>query len=89
MSSWDIPWCLGGDFNVIRFPLERSPEGRSSWAMRELSSFIDSCNLIDHPLEGERYTWSSHEGDLVLSRIDQFIFSVEWDEHFQGVRFIN
>jgi len=24
MPSWDIPWCLGGDFNVIGF-LERDP----------------------------------------------------------------
>jgi len=23
MSSWDILWYLGGDFNVIRFPSER------------------------------------------------------------------
>ena len=61
MSSWDIPWCLGGDFNVIRFPSERSSGGRSSWAMREFSSFIDGCNLIDPPLEGARFTWSSHE----------------------------
>jgi len=30
MPSWDIPWCLGGDFNIIRFPSERSTCGRLS-----------------------------------------------------------
>ncbi|KAG6632746.1 hypothetical protein CIPAW_13G179800 [Carya illinoinensis] len=23
-SWWDIPWCTGGDFNIIQFPRERS-----------------------------------------------------------------
>jgi len=39
MSSWDIPWCLGGDFNVIRFPSERFTGGRLTWAMRDFSAF--------------------------------------------------
>jgi len=25
VSYWDIPWSLGGDFNVIRFPSENLP----------------------------------------------------------------
>jgi len=28
MSNWDISWWLGGDFNVVRFPSERSTGGR-------------------------------------------------------------
>ena len=30
-------------------------------AMSDFSDLIDSCNLIDPPLEGGRFTWSSHE----------------------------
>ena len=48
--NWDILWCLGGDFNVVRFPYKRLNGGRLSAAMTEFSNFIDSCNLIDPPL---------------------------------------
>jgi len=74
MSSWDILWCLGGDFNVIRFPSERSSGGHLTWAMRGFSAFIDSCNLIDPPLEGARFTWSSPEEVPAFSRIDWVSF---------------
>ena len=82
LSLWDIPWCLGGDFNVVRSPVGRTSEGKLSSAMLEFSDFINSSGLIDPPLEGGRYTWSSHEDVPVLSRIDRFLFSVDWEDHF-------
>ena len=85
MSQWDILWCLGGDFNVVRSPNERSFGGRLSLLTVEFSDFINGCGLIDPPLEGGWYTWSSHEVVPVLSRIDYFLFSIEWEDHFQGV----
>ena len=56
-----------------------------SLLMMEFSDFINGCGLIDPPLEGGRYTWSSHEIVPVLSGIDRFLFSIEWEDHFQGV----
>jgi len=53
--------------------------------MMEFSDFINGCGLIDPPLEGGRYTWSNHEVVLVLFRIDRFLFSIEWEDHFHGV----
>ena len=67
MSNLDIPWCVGGDFNAIRFPYERSNGGRLTSVMTEFSEFIDSCNLINRPLDGARFTWSSHEEFPVLT----------------------
>ena len=69
---------------MVRFPL-RSTGGRMTFAMIEFFQFIDSCNLIDPPVEGTHYTRFSHEEVLVLSRIDRFFSTSEWEDQFQGV----
>ena len=50
LSLWDICWCLRGDFNVVKFPSERSTRGRLTFAMCEFSAFIHSGNLVDSTL---------------------------------------
>ena len=69
---------------MARFPYERSFGGRLTLTMDEFSAFINSCNLIGPPLEGARFTWSSHEEVLALSQIDRFFYSIDWEDHFQG-----
>ena len=41
MSVWNIPWYVGGDFNVVRFPSERSTGSRLASVMTDFSGFID------------------------------------------------
>ncbi|KAF5457277.1 hypothetical protein F2P56_021390, partial [Juglans regia] len=51
-SLWDVPWCMGGDFNITRFPSERSGHCQHSRAMEEFSEFIFDLDLMDLPLVG-------------------------------------
>jgi hypothetical protein len=54
-----MPWCFGGDLNVVRFPSERSDDSGFSAAMEEFSEFIFVQRLVDLPLQGGQFTWSN------------------------------
>ena len=70
---------------MVRFPSKTSTREILTSAMCEFSAFIiNLCNLVGSPLEGARFTWSSHEEVPILSRIDRFLLLVEWDDHFRG-----
>ena len=71
ISWWNLPWCLGSDFNVICFSSERLGAVSYTQSTYEFSDFISIHGLMDTPLQGGRYTWSNSSS---ASRIDQFLF---------------
>jgi hypothetical protein len=46
-SWWDVLWCIGGDFNVSRFPNKRVGSSRLAFAMWEFLNFILEQVLMD------------------------------------------
>ena len=60
---WSEPWCVAGDFNMIKFPSEHSRGGRLSSAMRRFSEVIEDLELRDLPLQGGLFTWSGGSND--------------------------
>ena len=81
-----MPWCFGGDFNAVRFPSERSGSGPFSSAMVNFSDFISELGLIDLPFEGGTFTWSNSREVASCSRLDRFLLSSDWEEHFPNIR---
>ncbi|KAL6345748.1 hypothetical protein AAG906_017492 [Vitis piasezkii] len=70
---WNESWSVAGDFNMIRFPSERSKRGRLSPTMRRFSEVVEDLELKDLPLQGGLFTWSGDLGGWKPS-IDGLIF---------------
>jgi hypothetical protein len=81
-SLWGSPWCIGGDFNVVRFPSERSGGHRLSTTMQGFLDFIAALGLIDSQLKGGTFTWSNNRDVEARSCIDRFLFSPNWEDQF-------
>jgi hypothetical protein len=81
-SWWGVSWCIGGDFNVVRFPSEKLMEGRLTETMMNFSDFISELELIDLPLLDGQFTWSNNQDPPSKSCIDRFLVSTNWEDQF-------
>ncbi|KAJ9681633.1 hypothetical protein PVL29_017839 [Vitis rotundifolia] len=81
---WGDPWCVGGDFNMVRFPEERSRGGGLTAPMRRFSEVVEDLELRDIPLKGGPFTWRGGVNNQSHSRLDRFLVTDNWDCLFNG-----
>ncbi|XP_026396833.1 uncharacterized protein LOC113291524 [Papaver somniferum] len=84
LGIWDIPGCLGGDWNVISTLDDKNRQGTVTRAMRNFNKFMSDFDLVDLPLCGAKYTWSNYQDPPTFSRIDRFLLNSKWDNYFPG-----
>ena len=54
---WRDPWCVGRDFNMVRYPEECNRRGGLSASMRRFTEVVEALELRDYPLQGGPFTW--------------------------------
>ncbi|XP_026378701.1 uncharacterized protein LOC113273153 [Papaver somniferum] len=77
-----LPWELCGDFNVARRREEKKNCRRTSLSMLDFNDFIIFHELIDLPLKGSRFTWTSGEDNPILCRLDRFLITPDFEQKF-------
>lgn len=77
-EDWGVPWCLGGDFNVVKSPKERRGTSHYTQNMQMFNNFIEEWGLVDLPLRGAKYTWTNNQSSKVCSRLDRFLLLMDW-----------
>ena len=74
---WSDPWCIGGNFNMVRFPCKNRNCLRMSSAMRCFSKIIEEFQLRDLPLTRRHSTLCGDLNNSSSYRLDRFLVSKE------------
>jgi hypothetical protein len=82
MYIWEVPWCLGGDFNVTLFFDERLRGNSYRHAVADFAEFVADQGLMDLPMAGGDSTWSNGS---TWSRLDRFLISPDWESCYPGL----
>lgn len=80
-----IPWCVFGDFNDMRYASDKMGSIRHPQALLDgFSAAIDSCQLSEIDLEGGHFTWEKSKGkpNWVRERLDRAFASSSWLHKF-------
>ncbi|KAL6558442.1 hypothetical protein OROMI_018792 [Orobanche minor] len=83
VSQNQVPWMVGGDFNIILQPEEKKGgAGPIQSDMEEFSDCLLNCNLSDVGFAGTPFTWYR---DGVWQRLDRILVSPEWYSSFHSL----
>lgn len=73
-------WCILGDFNNIRRPMERIGSSQTQHhesSIKEFNDWVSDLEVDDVPCIGRKYTWYKPNG-TAKSRLDRFLVSADW-----------
>ncbi|GKV25846.1 hypothetical protein SLEP1_g35229 [Rubroshorea leprosula] len=86
----EVPLILGGDFNEIRFPQERSDWFQTLEFSKDSELFHERLNeaeLLDLPALGPQFTWTNkREIGLIARKLDRLMVNGSWLETFPSTR---
>ncbi|XP_042065548.1 uncharacterized protein LOC121809062 [Salvia splendens] len=81
------PWMIGGDFNTILHPRDRSEsDSNRQTEMLDFAEVIKDCRLMALGFDGAPYTWARND---LFERLDRMLVSEQWFTMFESSRITN
>uniref|UniRef100_A0A452XEC9 Endonuclease/exonuclease/phosphatase domain-containing protein n=1 Tax=Aegilops tauschii subsp. strangulata TaxID=200361 RepID=A0A452XEC9_AEGTS len=79
------PILIGGDFNLLRFPNEKS-RGRfdNHWPFL-FNAVIDSLDLREVSMIGRQFTWANSLPEPTYEKLDRVLMDTDWESRFPMV----
>ena len=76
------PILIGGDFNMLRFPHEKS-RGRfdNHWPFL-FNAVTDSLDLREVHMTGRQFTWANSLPEPTYEKLDRVLMDTEWESKY-------
>lgn len=78
----NCPWILAGDFNLVRWYIDRSGDMRGIILLNLFNNLIRDQGWIDVELKNRSFTWINKRPSPTLSKIDRIFISSKWQSMF-------
>ena len=82
IDACNLPMVIGGDFNLLRCPNDKSNDNFSWLLANAFNDFISANAIRELPRGGARYTWSNHQSIPIRSVLDRVFLCPRWDSLF-------
>jgi hypothetical protein len=77
-----LPLVVGGYFNIIRYPYEKSNDRFNSRWPNLFNSTIEILNLKEFVMPDRQFTWASYADVPTYEKLDRVLVSTDWELKF-------
>jgi endonuclease/exonuclease/phosphatase family metal-dependent hydrolase len=81
-SKESLPYVLGGDFNIMRRPEDKSPGNFDPKWPAIFNAVIESLDLREIVMTGRQYTWAGPGNNPTFEKLDRVLVSTDWEIQF-------
>jgi len=78
----NLPFLVGGDFNIIRNPSEKNNSRYNDRWPLLFNAIIESLNLRELELTRRKYTWANYAEVPTYEKLDLILITTDWEQKF-------